>query len=192
MLFLPGSSQADRSIPSLIKLSLDRPELGSNPHGSPLRQRRLIAVCESTPKKKTPRALTGRPPTSIPQNKTIVYGHALASDGDGDGDGDGEAENEGEGESESESESSIETAEPDWGLELARLRGLAEKFNTPTRAAAQEIKDAADALLEACTAHEARDAEAARLAAAEKDRAALLVALNEVAEEERAAEILKW
>ena len=78
LLFLPGSSQADRSIPSPIKLSLDRPELGSNPHGSPRRQRRLIAVCEPTPKKKTPRALTRRPPTSIPQNKTIVYGHALA------------------------------------------------------------------------------------------------------------------
>jgi hypothetical protein len=41
---------ADRSIPSPIKLSLDRPELGSNPHGSPRRQRRLIAVCEPTPK----------------------------------------------------------------------------------------------------------------------------------------------
>src|SRR5580700_8157798 len=52
LLFLPGSSQADRSTPSPIKLSLDRPELGSNPHRSPLRQRRLIAVCEPTQKKK--------------------------------------------------------------------------------------------------------------------------------------------
>src|SRR5271166_6407362 len=31
-LFLPGSSQADRSTPSPTKLSLDRPELGSNPN----------------------------------------------------------------------------------------------------------------------------------------------------------------
>src|SRR5271170_6513218 len=31
LLFLPGSSQADRSTPSPIKLSLDRPELGSKP-----------------------------------------------------------------------------------------------------------------------------------------------------------------
>src|SRR5271155_5149902 len=52
LLFLPGSSQADRSIPSLIKPSLDRPEFGSNPHGSPLRQRRLIAVREPTQRKK--------------------------------------------------------------------------------------------------------------------------------------------
>ena len=34
----------DRSIPSPIKLSLDRPELGSNPHGSPLRQRRTYLI----------------------------------------------------------------------------------------------------------------------------------------------------
>jgi hypothetical protein len=33
---LPGSSQADPSTPSPIKLSLDRPELGSNPHRSPV------------------------------------------------------------------------------------------------------------------------------------------------------------
>src|SRR5260370_12069735 len=80
LLFLPGSSQADRSIPSPIKLSLDRPELGSNPHRSPLRQRRLIAVCEPTHKrKKLPRALARRPRRSIPQNKTIVYGRALAN-----------------------------------------------------------------------------------------------------------------
>src|SRR5271156_2229055 len=78
LLFLPGSSQADRSIPSLIKPSLDRPKLGSNPHGSPLRQRRLIAVREPTQRKKLPAPLTRRPPTSILQNKTIVYGHALA------------------------------------------------------------------------------------------------------------------
>jgi hypothetical protein len=38
----------------LIKPSLDRPELGSNPHGSPLRQRRLIAVREPTQRKKLP------------------------------------------------------------------------------------------------------------------------------------------
>src|SRR5580693_9020319 len=43
-------------------------------------RRRLIAVCVPTPKKKLPRALTRRPPTPIPQNKTIVYGHALARD----------------------------------------------------------------------------------------------------------------
>src|SRR5580658_3965177 len=36
LLFLPGSSQADQSTPSPIKLSLDRPELGSNPHRSPV------------------------------------------------------------------------------------------------------------------------------------------------------------
>src|SRR5271163_4157996 len=54
LLLLPGSSQADRSIPSLIKPSLDRPEFGSNPHGSPLRQRRLIAVREPTQRKKLP------------------------------------------------------------------------------------------------------------------------------------------
>ena len=39
---------------SPIKLSLDRPELGSNPHGSPLRQRRFIAVCAPTRKRKNP------------------------------------------------------------------------------------------------------------------------------------------
>src|SRR3984885_2383562 len=54
LLFLPGSSQADRSIPPLTKPSLEPPELGSNPHGSPLRQRRLIAVREPTQRKKLP------------------------------------------------------------------------------------------------------------------------------------------
>src|SRR5277367_664246 len=52
-LFLPGSSQADRSTPSPTKLSLDRPELGSNPNASLLRQRRLIAAFEPTRKRKS-------------------------------------------------------------------------------------------------------------------------------------------
>src|SRR5580704_5956274 len=52
-LFLPGSSQADRSTPSPTKLSLDRPELGSNPNASLLRQRRLIAAFEPTHKRKS-------------------------------------------------------------------------------------------------------------------------------------------
>src|ERR1700722_3448604 len=62
LLLLPGSSQADRSIPSPMKLSLDRPELGSNPHGSPRRQRRLIAVYEPTPKKSPALSCDVHPP----------------------------------------------------------------------------------------------------------------------------------
>ena len=75
--FLPGSSQADRSTPSSIKLSLDRPELGSNPHRSPP-SAPLITAFEPT-RKRIPsvpsRDLQERPS----QNKTIVYGRALAS-----------------------------------------------------------------------------------------------------------------
>src|SRR5580704_241222 len=76
-LFLPGSSQADRSTPSPTKLSLDRPELGSNPNASLLRQRRLIAAFEPTHQRKRPRGLARPPQTALPQNKTIVYGRAL-------------------------------------------------------------------------------------------------------------------
>src|SRR5271169_253894 len=71
-LFLPGSSQADRSTPSPIKLSLDRPELGSNPHGSPLRQRRLIGGLRANTKGKTPppsRATSARVYSSKQNNR---------------------------------------------------------------------------------------------------------------------------
>src|SRR5271154_5094429 len=72
-----------RSTPSPIKLSLARPELGSNPASlstpSAPPHRGLRA---NTQKKKLPRALVRRPRTAIPQNKTIVYGRALASAGE--------------------------------------------------------------------------------------------------------------
>ena len=79
LLFLPGSSQADRSTPSPIKLSLDRPELGSNPHRSPPLSAAHHGFRAYTQKKKPLRALARPPRTAIPQNKTIVYGRALAS-----------------------------------------------------------------------------------------------------------------
>src|SRR5271154_4436113 len=47
-LFLPGSSHADRSTPSPTKLSLDRPDLGSNPNASLPRQR-WIPTRSATP-----------------------------------------------------------------------------------------------------------------------------------------------
>jgi hypothetical protein len=75
LLLLPGSSQADRSIPSLMKLSLDRPELGSNSHGSPRRQRRLIAVCEPTPKKPPALLCDVHPPLFSKIKQSFMHMH---------------------------------------------------------------------------------------------------------------------